>query len=126
MWDASSICLAGRDGVYVSSVASCYPQKRADSHFRSPTAGGQYHFKFFSREPDQTRQGANDIVGVSEFAPPKVQKLLSYLVGWYVSIIELLSCTMYLADDECAGYAPLVGKSISQACASWSAGLSRA
>ena len=30
--------------------------------FRSPTAGGQYHW-------------------VSEFAPPKIQKLLSYIVG---------------------------------------------
>ncbi|RMZ89389.1 hypothetical protein DV736_g3379, partial [Chaetothyriales sp. CBS 134916] len=33
----------------------------------SPTAGGQYHW-------------------VSEFAPPKVQKLLSYLVGWLCAI----------------------------------------
>jgi choline transport protein len=32
------------------------------SLFRSPTAGGQYHW-------------------VSEFAPPKIQKMLSYLVG---------------------------------------------
>ncbi|KAK0971669.1 hypothetical protein LTR54_017732 [Friedmanniomyces endolithicus] len=33
----------------------------------SPTAGGQYHW-------------------VSEFGPPKVQKLLSYLVGWLCAI----------------------------------------
>lgn len=35
--------------------------------FRSPTAGGQYHW-------------------VSELAPPKIQKLLSYLVGWLAAI----------------------------------------
>ncbi|KAJ9652941.1 hypothetical protein H2198_007850 [Neophaeococcomyces mojaviensis] len=33
----------------------------------SPTAGGQYHW-------------------VSEFAPPKIQKLLSYLTGWLTAI----------------------------------------
>jgi amino acid transporter len=35
--------------------------------FRAPTAGGQYHW-------------------VSEFAPPKYQKFLSYMVGWFAVI----------------------------------------
>ncbi|TGO51541.1 hypothetical protein BCON_0159g00180 [Botryotinia convoluta] len=40
----------------------------------SPTAGGQYHW-------------------ISEFAPPKIQKFLSYLVGW----LSVIGWQLYLA-----------------------------
>ncbi|RMZ84563.1 hypothetical protein DV737_g1207, partial [Chaetothyriales sp. CBS 132003] len=51
-------CITGQTLVYasISEVASM-----------SPTAGGQYHW-------------------VSEFAPPRLQKVLSYLTGWLLAI----------------------------------------
>jgi hypothetical protein len=51
------------NGVYVRSIISfILVELLITVPFRSPTAGGQYHW-------------------VSEFAPPKIQKLLSYIVG---------------------------------------------
>lgn len=71
-------------------------QNSTHNPFRSPTAGGQYHW-------------------VSEFAPPKIQKLLSYIVGRY-----LLDGSDVLTN-ECfqAGYVLLDGKFILRVFVLW-------
>jgi choline transport protein len=43
------------------------------THLRAPTAGGQYHW-------------------VSEFAPTKYQKILSYYAGW-LAVLSWQACT---------------------------------
>lgn len=63
-WSDFSIRKLGRDGFHVRRLPSVAhrPHDQICNRNRSPTAGGQYHW-------------------VSEFAPPRMQELLSYLTG---------------------------------------------
>lgn len=60
-------CIAGRDGFHVSIIWNILAETNQHQllicFLRAPISGGQYHW-------------------VSEFAPPKYQKFLSYVTGW--------------------------------------------
>jgi choline transport protein len=65
-------CAIGQTLVYASL---------AEMASMSPTAGGQYHW-------------------VSEFAPPRWQKVLSYYSGWLTAIGWQVSCRVKLVSPE--------------------------
>ena len=65
-----------------------------------PTAGSAYHWACISFNPKQTHCASANSPKVSEFAPPRYQKPLSYVVGWCCClgwISGIPSCGLQLA-----------------------------
>ena len=71
--------------VFVITGVMCMICSMAEMASMAPTAGGQYHW-------------------VSEFAPPSVQKPLSYIVGAVYKIVVLRSLLTYLGWCCCLGW----------------------
>ena len=71
--------------VFVITGVMCMICSMAEMASMAPTAGGQYHW-------------------VSEFAPPSVQKPLSYIVGALYKILVLRSLLTYLGWCCCLGW----------------------